>query len=149
MNNFEHYLLILMVVLTAFDRVMLRRKNVVLHRIGAAHLKPEALAFPITLDVRRGWLSDARVEYSLQDLKNPSVVIAGKTRAIDTSRKGRREEFLLINSRYIESGLWDLRVRVINGNCRLNPLYRIFPLVDFMEKQYRITSNGEGGWHVE
>lgn len=145
----EHIFLILMFGLALFDRFVIRRKSALIQSIGAAVVKPYALAFPILLDIRRGWISDAHIDYCLQDLNNPMVVISGKTRALDVSRRGTREEFLLINTRYLESGRWDLKVRIFNGNCRLNPLYRIFPLSHVMERQYTIDINAEGVLHVE
>lgn len=149
MTNIEHYFVLLMVAVAIFDRFVLRRKSVLLKGIGRAVSKTEALAFPIMLYVRHSWISDARIEYSLQDLNNPSVVISGKTRGIDAARRGIRQEFLLINSRYLEAGRWDLRVKISNGNCRLNPLYRIFPQSEMLEKQYTISAVEGGGWNVE
>ncbi|EKS6507024.1 lysis protein [Enterobacter cloacae] len=145
----EHYFLIFMCGLALFDRFAIRRKSALIISIGAAAVKPYALAFPILLDIRRSWISDAHIEYSLQDLNNPMVVITGKTRPLDVTRRGSREEFLLINTRYLESGRWDLKVRIFNGNCRLNPLYRIFPLSHVMEKQYTINIDPEGRLNVE
>lgn len=149
MANFEHFFVLLMVLIALADRFILRRKSVQLQSIGMGVMKGEALAFPISLAIRRCWVTDAQVEYWLKDLKNPSVVIAGKTRTVDTAVSGVREEYLLINSRYLEPARWDLRVRITNGNCRLNPFYRIFPMHEVMEKQYTITAVEGGRWNVE
>ncbi|HBT4785583.1 TPA: lysis protein [Klebsiella variicola subsp. variicola] len=149
MANFEHFFVLLMVLIALADRFILRRKSVQLQSIGMGVMKGEAVAFPVSLSIRRCWVSDAQVEYWLKDLKNPSVVIAGKTRTVDTAISGIREEYLLINSRYLEPARWDLRVRITNGNCRLNPFYRIFPMHEVMEKQYTITEVEGGRWNVE
>ncbi|MDV1094940.1 lysis protein (plasmid) [Raoultella ornithinolytica] len=149
MGNFEHLFVLGLVIIALLDRFLIRRKSVQLNSIGMGVVKGGALAFPVSLSVRSCWVSDAQVEYWLKDLKNPTVVIAGKTRTVDTSIRGVREEYLLINSRYLEPARWDLRVRITNGNCRLNPFYRIFPMHEVMEKQYTITTDEGGRWNVQ
>ncbi|EIH4817230.1 lysis protein [Escherichia coli] len=148
MGNFENYFIFIMIVAGLIDRFIFRRKSVSIMSIGEAVIKKSAIAFPISLHVKRSWISDAQVEYWLQDLKNPSVVISGKARQVDASKRGEREEYLLIDTRYLESAQWDLKVRLINGNCRLNPLYRIFPINDVIERQFSIEKI-DGGWDVK
>lgn len=127
---------------------MCRRKSVRITGIGDAVSKENALAFPVSLRVGHSWVSDAQIEYWLQDLKNPSVVISGKTRPVDSSKHGMREEYLLIDTRYLESAQWDLKVKLTNGNCRLNPFYRIFPIRDVFERQFTIKQDEKGGWNA-
>ncbi|ECE4679749.1 lysis protein [Escherichia coli] len=149
MANFENYFILIMAAAALIDRFIFRRKSVFITAIGKAVVKESALAFPVSLSVKRSWISDAQIEYWLQDLKNPSVVISGKTRTIDTSKRGKREEYLLIDTRYLEPARWDLKVKLTNGNCRLNPFYRIFPINDVIVRHFTITNKGKGGWNVK
>ena len=108
MANFENYFILIMAAAALIDRFIFRRKSVFITAIGKAVVKESALAFPVSLSVKRSWISDAQIEYWLQDLKN-----------------------------------------LTNGNCRLNPFYRIFPINDVIVRQFTITNKGKGGWNVK
>jgi hypothetical protein len=149
MAKIEHYFFVLMIIAALIDRFVFMRKSVKLKGVGHCVTKGTVLAFPVSLDIRCGWISDAQIEYWLQDLNDPSVVITGKSRTINTAITGLRQEYLLINSRYLDAGRWDLRVKITNGNCRINPLYRIFPIHEVMEKQYTVSVSASGGWDVK
>lgn len=150
MANVEQYFIIyLMVLIALVDRYGFRRTSVVLEGIGKGVVKGSAIAFPVSLNIRHHWFSNAQVEYWLQDQKNPTFVIAGRKRTVAIGKCGRKEEYLLIDTKYLEEGEWDLKVKITNGNCRLNPLYRISPIYAMAEKTYTITVNGQEGWHVE
>ncbi|EEX8327084.1 lysis protein [Escherichia coli] len=148
MGNFGNYFIFIMAFVAIIDRFIFRRKSVDILSIGDAVVKESAIAFPVSLRVKRSWVSNAQIEYWLQDLKNPSVVISGKTRPVDASKRGEREEYLLIDTKYLEPTKWDLKVTLTNGNCRLNPLYRIFPINDCIERQFTIEKR-EGDWDVK
>lgn len=145
----KHLAFALLIAVVVIDRYLVKRVSVKLTGIGGAVVKGNALAFPIKVKVQRRGIGDAQVDYSLRDLRNPSVVITGKSRFIDSSLPGAREEYLLINTRYLEPADWELVVRVTNSNCRLNPLYRIFPLQKTVIKRYALGLTSEGGWHVK
>ncbi|MDT0178190.1 lysis protein [Enterobacter sp. BRE11] len=132
------------------DRSVLARKKVTLLGCGEATVRDNALAFPVKFDITcAGKLTGAKIEYWLRDSNDPTVVISGKQRTLDLSPKGVSEEFLLIDTRYLEPGTWELTVRVTHGNSRLNPLYRIFPLQETVSKKYQLIKSEQGAFRVE
>jgi hypothetical protein len=147
--DLKHIAFMVLIVILFIDRYVLKRVSVRLLGIGSAVLKENAVAFPMKISTHRGGIGDARVDYFFRDLRNPSVVISGKSRTIDCSNRGTREEYLLISTRYLDPAEWELVVRVTNSNCRLNPLYRIFPLIASQTRRYALTKTSEGELHVK
>ena len=150
MIDFQNLFMTAMAAAMVVDRYALARKKVSLLGCGAAMVRGNALAFPVRLSIACvGKLAGAKIEYWLRDSNDPTVVISGKQRTLDLSPKGVSEEFLLIDTRYLEPGEWYLTVRVTHGNSRLNPLYRIFPLQDTVTRTYQLSKSEQGEYCVE
>lgn len=150
MIDIQNLFIAAMATAMVVDRSVFARKKVELMGCGEAVVRDNALAFPIKFDIAcAGKLTGAKVEYWLRDSNNPTVVISGKQRTLDLSPKGISEEFLLIDNRYLESGAWELTVRLTHGNSRLNPLYRIFPLQNTVTKKYQLTKSEQGEFNVQ
>lgn len=150
MIDYQNLFITAMAAAMVVDRCAFARKKVSLLGCGAATVRGNALAFPVRLSIACvGKLAGAKIEYWLRDSNDPTVVISGKQRTLDLSPKGVSEEFLLIDTRYLELGEWSLTVRVTHGNSRLNPLYRIFPLQDTVTKTYQLSKSEQGEYCVE
>lgn len=150
MITIQNLFIATMAAAMVIDRCVFIRKKVALLGCGSAVVRDNAIAFPVKFDIScAGKLTGAKVEYWLRDSNNPTVVISGKQRTLDLSPKGVSEEFLLIDNRYLESGTWELTVRVTHGNSRLNPLYRIFPLQDTATKKYQLIKSEQGEFNVQ
>jgi len=150
MIDYQNLFITAMAAAMVVDRYALARKKVSLLGCGAAMVRGNALAFPVRLSIACvGKLAGAKIEYWLRDSNDPTVVISGKQRTLDLSPKGVSEEFLLIDTRYLEPGEWYLTVRVTHGNSRLNPLYRIFPLQDTVTRTYQLSKSEQGEYCVE
>jgi hypothetical protein len=147
--DLKHIAFVTLIAILFVDRYFIKRVSVRLLGIGAAVVKGNALAFPMKIFTQRRGIGDARVDYIFRDLRNPSVVITGKSRPIECGTRGTREEYLLIDTRYLEPAEWELVVRVTNSNCRMNPLYRIFPLIASQTRRYSLTKTSEGNLHVK
>ncbi|MCG3462189.1 lysis protein [Xenorhabdus bovienii] len=120
------------------DRIFFQRKQVILLNIGDSIDRGRAIAFPVMFKNKANHLKGALIEYWLRDTNNPTTVINGKTRTLDISKKGVNEEYLLIDKKYLTPGAWELHVRVTHGNCRWNPLYRLFPVQSQRQKSCSI-----------
>lgn len=139
-----------MVAAALGDRFIFTRKKVSLVSCGTATVRDHAIAFPVRFNIScAGKLTGASVEYWLRDSNNPTVVISGKQRTLDLSKKGVSDEFLLIDTRHLATAEWVLTVRVTHGNSRLNPLYRIFPLQETITQKYQIVKTEKGEFNVE
>ncbi len=150
MIDYQNLFITAMAAAMVADRCVFARKKVELLGCGTAVARDNALAFPVRLNIAcAGKLAGAKIEYWLRDSNDPTVVISGKQRTLDLSPKGVSEEFLLIDTRYLEPGEWLLTVRVTHGNSRLNPLYRIFPLQDTISRKYQLSKSGQGVFSVE
>ena len=150
MIYYQNLFITAMAAAMVVDRCVFARKKVALLGCGTAVVRDNALAFPVRLDIScAGKLAGAKIEYWLRDSNDPTVVISGKQRTLDLSPKGVSEEFLLIDTRYLEPGEWYLTVRVTHGNSRLNPLYRIFPLEEPVSKKYHLKKSEQGEYSVE
>lgn len=150
MIDYQNLIITAMAAAMVVDRCAFTRKKVSLLGCGAATVRGNALAFPVRLSIACvGKLAGAKIEYWLRDSNDPTVVISGKQRTLDLSPKGVSEEFLLIDTRYLEPGEWSLTVRVTHGNSRLNPLYRIFPLQDTVTRTYQLIQTEQGEYRVE
>lgn len=102
MGNFGNYFIFIMAFVAIIDRFIFRRKSVEILSIGDAVVKESAIAFPVSLRVKRSWVSNAQIEYWLQDLKNPSVVISGKRDQL-TPQNAVREKSICSSIRNILS----------------------------------------------
>lgn len=147
--DLKHFGFVALVLILLIDRYVIRRVSVRLLGIGDAIVKGPALAFPMKISTHRRGIGEARVDYFFRDLRNPSVVISGKSRTIDCRHRGTREEYLLVNTRYVDPAEWELVVKVTNSNCRLNPLYRIFPITSSQTRRYKLTKSTAGSLHVK
>ncbi|MBD2780808.1 lysis protein [Xenorhabdus sp. 42] len=124
--------------LAVIDRIFLQRKQVIILNIGNSIDRGRAIAFPVMFENKVNRLKGALIEYWLRDTNNPTTVINGKARTLDISKKGMNEEYLLVDKKYLTSGAWELHVRVTHGNCRWNPLYRLFPVQSHRQKSCSI-----------
>ncbi|MDC9615444.1 lysis protein [Xenorhabdus khoisanae] len=120
------------------DRIFFQRKQVIILNIGDSIDRGRAIAFPVMFKNKVHPLKGALIEYWLRDTNNPTTVINGKARTLDISKKGVNEEYLLVDKKYLTSGAWELHVRVTHGNCRWNPLYRLFPVQSHRQKSCSI-----------
>ncbi|WP_340618765.1 lysis protein [Xenorhabdus entomophaga] len=120
------------------DRIFFQRKQVIILNIGDSIDRGRAVAFPVMFKNKVHPLKGALIEYWLRDTNNPTTVINGKARTLDISKKGVNEEYLLVDKKYLTSGAWELHVRVTHGNCRWNPLYRLFPVQSHRQKSCSI-----------
>ncbi|WP_426575311.1 lysis protein (plasmid) [Xenorhabdus stockiae] len=127
------------------DRIVFQRQQVIILNLGEAIDRGRAIAFPVIFKNKVKHLKGALIEYWLRDTNNPTTVINGKARTLDISKKGVNEEYLLIDKKYLTSGAWELHVRVTHGNCRWNPLYRLFPVQSQRQKSCSIQL-GEQTW---
>ncbi|EIJ9084807.1 lysis protein [Citrobacter freundii] len=147
MNDIQQYFLVGMAAIAVLDRFLCKRKQVVLLGAGEGVVKDNAIAFPVKFKVNCEKLTGAHIEYWLRDSSNPTAVITGKTRTLDLTPKGLNQEYLLIDTRYLDTGTWELTIRITHGNSRMNPLYRIFPLQESTSRNYRIKKE-KGGYSV-
>lgn len=81
----------------------------------------------------------SRVTYTIRDLNCPTTVVSGKSRTLDFSLHGHNQEFLLIRADLLATGAWVADVRVESLGCRINPLYKIFPLASHMRTEVMIA----------
>jgi hypothetical protein len=88
----------------------------------------------------------SRVHYTVRDKLNPATVISGKSRTLDFSLKGHNSEYLLIREDLLTDGEWIADVRVESLGCRINPLYKIFPMSSHMRSDIVIS---QGPHHAE
>lgn len=131
-----------LVVIALADRFLLRRRKVRIREIGdPTIISGKAIAFPISIEAKKGKITGTQVEYWLRSKADPTIVISGKRRTMEFALKGNSREFLLIDNRYVESGEWLLTVRIVHGNSRVNPLYRVFPLHETLSRKFKITKD--------
>ena len=81
-------------------------------------------------------LKHYRIEYYLQNTDDPKVVIAGKSRSMSTSVKGKNRETLLLNEKLIKPGKWQLVVEVKQDRHPVNPFYSLFPVNNKITKEF-------------
>ncbi|STL59082.1 Uncharacterised protein [Escherichia coli] len=82
MGNFGNYFIFIMAFVAIIDRFIFRRKSVEILSIGDAVVKESAIAFPVSLRVKRSWVSNAQIEYWLH---RPEKSICGYFRENATS----------------------------------------------------------------
>lgn len=120
------------------DRFGWKRKQAVISDIGDEEYRDDdnVIRFPVGFKTTRTNIKGAQVEYCLRDKNDPSTVITGKTRSLFFSKKGVTREYLFFSRKYLKAGDWVLQVRMTHGDCRVNPLYRLFPIQTTQEKNF-------------
>lgn len=141
---------LIIVALLMADRFLVRRGRIELTELSGAGFvmqasskRPQAkeeLFYRLHIAFRAyPPLIFSRVTYTIRDLNCPTTVVSGKSRTLDFSLHGHNEEYLLIRADLLESGAWVADVRVDSLGCRVNPLYKIFPLASHMRKEVMIA----------
>ncbi|WP_413113360.1 hypothetical protein [Thaumasiovibrio sp. DFM-14] len=126
-------------VLALADRFILRRGAVKLIKAerstGIKGYRRFALSFQKT---KRTCLSE--MNYVLRDKQDPSTVIAGKPRSLESAETGIvvREYLLFSDKLPMAKGPWVLDVRVETTGSRINPFYKIFPLISVIREDIQI-----------
>ena len=120
------------------DRYIWMRKQAVISNIGEEIYDDQdnVIRFPVSFETTAGNIKGAQVEYCLRDKNDPTTVISGKNRSLFFSKKGETREYLFFSRKYLKSGEWELQVRMTHGDCRLNPLYRLFPMQTMQSKTF-------------
>lgn len=119
------------------DRCLLKRRKVEISNINRDENDGSYVRFVLNFKISNK-LHNAKVKYTLRDLKNPSTVIAGKTRTLEFSSIGDNSEYLLFNKKLIKPGDWVLDVKIESSGSRLNPLYKLFPIITTIRKGFYI-----------
>lgn len=102
MGNFGNYFIFIMAFVAIIDRFIFCRKSVEILSIGDAVVKESAIAFPVSLRVKRSWVSNAQIEYWLQDLKIHLWLFQGKRDQL-TPQNAVREKSICSSIRNILS----------------------------------------------
>ncbi|MGX9459428.1 hypothetical protein ACWU37_21090 (plasmid) [Photobacterium damselae subsp. damselae] len=121
-------------VSAALDRFVLKRRMVTINSIHRASNDDQYVRFVIDFDVKQK-LRTATITYTLRDKEHPATVIAGKTRTLEFSNVGNNSEYLLFNKKLINNGDWLLDVKVESSGSRINPLYKLFPIVSTVNRK--------------
>lgn len=140
---------LIIVVLLMADRFLVRRGRIELTELSGAGFveqanpkRPQAKELFYRLHIAfRAYppLIFSRVTYTIRDLNCPTTVVNGKSRTLDFSMRGHNQEYLLIRTDLLATGAWVADVRVESLGCRINPLYKIFPLASHMRKEVMIA----------
>ena len=128
------------------DRVVVQREKIDVLDLGDPEYRGEFVDFPFRYFNRTDRLKGARVEYWLFNEENPAHIVSGKHRTLDLSPIGLNAEYLSFKTEYATPGYWTLAVRITHGDCRWNPLYRLFPLQSTVKKHITLqggTPNAE------
>lgn len=147
---------LLAVALAVIDRFVIRRGRIELSElIGAGFVekptsktdtKPQSF-FRLQISFKAfPPLIFSRVTYTVRDKLNPATVISGKDRTLDFSLKGHNAEYLLIREDLLTDGEWIADVKIESLGCRINPLYKIFPMSSHMRSDVVIK---KGPHHAE
>lgn len=134
------------VLLAVADRLIVERKAIDCMELGEPSLREGFIDFPMKYVNRRRKLRGARVEYWLFNTEDPTHVITGKHRTLDLANNGVNQEYLSFRREYLVDSSLVLAVRITHGDCRWNPLYRLFPLQTTVKKQFSLSQvkpNGE------
>lgn len=120
------------------DRYVWKRKQAVICDIGEEGYDDtdNVIRFPVSFKTTRSNIKGARMEYCLRDKNDPSTVITGKSRSLFFNTKGITREYVFFSRKYLKAGDWVLQVRMTHGDCRINPLYRLFPIQTMQEKTF-------------
>ncbi|MDC5753529.1 hypothetical protein [Vibrio europaeus] len=128
---------ILVACLFLADRIIGGRSKVKLLDLGLHSNYLGYRKFSVSFDSKCN-LKSHRIEYHLQNTDDPKVVIAGKSRSMSTSEKGKNRETLLINKKLIKPGKWLLVVEVIQDRHPLNPFYSLCPVTNKITKEFHL-----------
>jgi hypothetical protein len=134
----------LIMLFLIFDRIFLRRADISRIAIGELIYTSDSVRIPLLYTTKFARLNGAKVEYSLRDAKHPTTVISGRARTLIHSQKGQNSEYLIVNDKFLSDGQWILSVQVLHGDSFFNPLYRIFPITQIVEKSFTIHLKKRG-----
>lgn len=122
-----------------FDRMVLTREKIDVLELGHPVVRDGFLDFPIKYINSCRKLKGACVEYWLYNDEDPAHVLSGKMRTLDLAHIGLNSEYLSFKREYLIPGDWTFAVRVTHGDCRWNPLYRLFPVQTKTHTHLKIT----------
>lgn len=90
--------------------------------------------------ISKSRFSDAVVSYELWNKNDPRVSITVKDRPLcyDKVKGGSQREYLPIESMFLESGSWIVRVRVKSTKHTFNPFHKIYPCVFEFKKEVNV-----------
>lgn len=133
------------VAVALVDRFGWKRKQAVISDIGDEEYRDDdnVIRFPVSFSTTGSNIKGAQVEYCLRDINDPTTVITGKTRSLFLAKKGTTREYLFFSRKYLKAGDWILQVRMTHGDCRINPLYRLFPIQTTQEKSFYLPADKE------
>ncbi|UTM60485.1 hypothetical protein L4174_023760 (plasmid) [Photobacterium sp. CCB-ST2H9] len=124
-----------LIIAAVVDRFVLRRRQVELLAVEKSQDDERYCRFSMTFRTKH-ILQNATVSYTIRDKQNPTTVINGKTRTLDFSKVGTNSEYLLFNKKLVNPGVWVLDVKIESSGSRINPLYKIFPLINQAKKEF-------------
>ncbi|MEC6832941.1 hypothetical protein VXS06_14335 [Photobacterium toruni] len=124
--------------LSLIDRFIIKRREVSIISVSKADSDDRYIRFVLNFNIKHK-LQNAYVTYTLRDQKNPATVITGKQRTLEFSSKGDNSEYLLINKKLVRNGDWVLDLKIESSGSRVNPLYKLFPIVSFCKKEFLIN----------
>lgn len=136
--------LIAVFVLLVLDRALLRRTDISSIALDELIYTSDSIRVPLHYATRFARLKGAEIEYSLRDANHPTTVISGRRRTLIHSQRGDNCEYLIVNDKFLSNGQWIMSVQVKHGDSFINPLYRIFPLAHYVEKQFEICLEKRG-----
>ncbi|HIF9347117.1 TPA: hypothetical protein ACX6RX_003228 [Photobacterium damselae] len=139
MAIFESYTIAVgsLIALSLIDRYALQRRKVNICSVVRDGEDHDCLRFALNFEIKQK-LINANVSYTLRDKKDPTTVITGKQRPLDFSPVGCNSEFLLFNKKYISDGEWVLDVKIESFGSKINPFYKISPIVTTFRKEFSI-----------
>ena len=122
------------VLLLAFDRWVLKRGTVVATGIEFYDTNNGYHRFELKFSAKLP-LKFTQITYELRDCKLPTLVLTGKSRALDFSSNGENSELLLIESKLFNQDTdWNAHVKITSAGSRINPFYKIFPAVSVIDR---------------
>lgn len=129
------------VVMAVADRCLLKRSDVADIELGEVEYLDGFIRVPIAYTSKFPFLRGATVSYWMQDARKPTTVIEGEPRHLAHAEKGKNSEWLFIPTACMnkKSGKWILTATVTHGDSFINPLYRIFPIVQRAQRSYQLT----------
>lgn len=133
-------ILVLLVCVAIVDRIFLRRVDIKNISLGQLEYTETSIRVPFSFFTKMARFKGAVVSYSLRDIHNPSTVINGRPRTLEHSSKGFNSEYLYISHHHIHAdGKWVMRIKITHGDSFWNPVYRIFPIVHVVEKEFDVS----------
>lgn len=138
------YIVSAIVVAAIMDRFCLQRSALKNLRLGTLEYVSQAIRVPFYFEPSRKRLKGASVSYLFRDANNPTTVIDGRSRPLETSLRGENSQYLYVAQKKIHSaGVWIMTVHVTHGDSLWNPLYRIFPMKYEYSREFNIETVGE------